>query len=156
MAKKPEWINGNHQKLTTLSKSFNAQVGCIAKANCVDNVFTGLAVRSWWDAGVGLVDYPDNLREPGHLFQFDMSNWSGVPANVHNAIKEFCMDKEKCPHGVLFYEFRHWRDGKKILHGYVATTTWDDGCKLLKYWNYGSRYEVSESVLQECIIYITD
>jgi hypothetical protein len=156
MAKKPEWVNGNHQRLNTLSKTFNRQVGCIAKANCIDNVFTGLAVRSWWDKGKGLVDYPENKRESGYLFQFDMQNWTNLPQSVYKVVKELCMDKKDYPNGILFYEFHHWNGDSKILHGYVVTTLWDEGCKLIRYWNWGKKWEVSESVLLECIQYITD
>lgn len=149
--KKHEWDSPDKMRMESGHAVFDRQTNIISTGNIIANTQFGWHIRSWWDEGEGLVDYPENKREPGHLFAFDMRQFNGLPTAIYNSVREFAKSSRR---GLWLYEFRHftgpsWRP-RKVVHGYVLTRY---NHRLIRYWITGPTYK-SCLVISECIQYV--
>ena len=124
MIKKAEWINGNHMKIDTPIKTFNDQVGEISTGNIIDSVEYGSYIRCWNDLGRDLYDNQDGKKDraPGVLTKFDLDGFEHLPNHVAQWVIKYAKETDKT---FILYEFHHWSNGRKVVHGYVVTTSGD-------------------------------
>jgi len=54
--------------------------------------------------------------EPGKLQARDLGLFHNLPDRVFSAVKAMAQSQS-----VILYEYRHWRERKKHLHGYIVT-----------------------------------
>jgi len=93
--------NPNKMHIETGCKTFDTQTNYIDCGNVIANTEFGWHVRGWWDEGEGLVNYPENKREPGRLFLFDIKYFDNLPAGIYDHIKQFAMERRDGMHGFL-------------------------------------------------------
>ena len=145
-----EWRTPNHMKFESLHKTFNCQVDCIGTGNVMGYVQLSAYVRPR-----NKMENPVGEPVPkGAMQEWDLTHFllSGFPDYVRNYIRKLDYAED---HSVIAYEFRWWRGNKKVVMGYVVTTGYDDGSRLLEKWVDG-RGPKARSVIDEAITYITD
>jgi len=146
--KKVEWVNGNHMKIETGHKTFDRQCDSISTGNVMGDAQFSWFIRSWWDEGEGLMDYPENKREPGRLFQFDIKAFEQLPLPVYRKMEAVAKEKGSKSH--ILYEFRHFNAHEKHVHGYVIT---DEDYNHVYHFVVGGLNK-GYSVIYECMKYV--
>jgi hypothetical protein len=146
--------DGNLMIIDTGWKEFDNKCDLLCVGNVSSNAMFGWYIRNWWNEGEGCSDYPENKREPGRLFHFDMKPFGNIPLRVSRKTEEMC--KESGGKSVILYEFRHRnRYNKKIIHGYCLT---DYDYNLVEWWSsspvWTPNTNKSFRVMQECIKYV--
>lgn len=118
-------------KIATGHKTFDLQAlrGGIFKGNVISNVQRGNYIRPQSETKNGWVSF-----EPGQLNKYDLDLFENLPSRVRSKVQELT----KTESGIL-YEIRHWRKGKKILHGYIFTKTHSENYELVCDWWLSNR-----------------
>lgn len=144
MRKKCEWVHPNKMKIETGHGKFDRQTKIISEGNAIHDTQLSSYVRPWNET-----KYPvgDEHAEPGHFQKFDLKPFKNLPQDVLDVVREHAVDES-----VILYEFRHWNDGQKVVHGYVVT----DAQHNLIWWVVTGPTYKSYNVVQECIKYVAD
>lgn len=145
--KDSQWLTPNRMKFDSQHKTFNRQVNCISHGNVFAATQTSSYVRAF-----NTLECNGRINAPGHLQEWDLTQ--GALKNFDDLVKSWIRanvrDKD-----VVAYQFYHYRGKRKIVHGYVITSGYNDGHKLIRtfYWR---NTEKSRSVIDEAIKYITN
>jgi hypothetical protein len=143
--------DGNHMIIETDLKVFNDQCDGICVGNVFGDAQMSSYIRSWWDEGEGLIDYPENKRPPGQLFEYDMKHFEEMRHSYMRILKKIEeYSKVKPTRSMILYMFKHIRNRRRIIHGYVLT---DNKYELINRWITGPTYK-SYSVITECMKYV--
>lgn len=141
--KQAQWRDPNHMLVETGNKTFDRQVDAISTGNVLGHVQLSGFIRPRTRTENGLNTY----FEPGRLRNFDLNGFASLPHRVREYVKSITESE-----AVILYEFRHWRSGRKIVHGYVITDPQDH---LITKFVTGNRYK-SALVIDECALYVSD
>ena len=145
--KKAIYNRQGNQVVETGHKTFDRQTNAISHGNIIANTMYGSYIRSYTETECNGFDFP-----VGHLFNVDMKPFIERMGLRNQRIIEYIKkETEARQKSVILYCFFHWRNGERIVHGYILTD-WD--------YNhiqtfYGERYSSkSISVLDECKQYV--
>ena len=144
--KKIEWINGNKMKFSSLHKTFNKQADCISTGNVIGDVQLSSFIRPYTKT-----ECNGFTNEKGHLQDFDLQMFIeyNVPRYIIEEVRTFTKKVS-----AIFYVFKHYNRGQRIIDGCVLTTPDYKRYKLIKKW-YCQHNAKSMSALDETIKYIT-
>ena len=141
--KKAEWINHNRMKIETGHKTYDRQANCIGLGNRIANTQLSFHIRPYSKTECNGTQFP-----LGHLRNYDFNWWVRPP--LPEFIREYVKSVTETV-GVYFYQFHHWQNGKRIIHGYIVTRE-DD--RLLKKFVTGPTYK-STLVIDEMAEYVS-
>jgi len=141
--KKIEWIHGNKMLFESEHKSFNNFITYVSTGNVYGDGQTSLYIRPYNE-----IECNGFINEKGHLRQYDLNNWNGLPYHITDYIEKVTKDNS-----VILYKFWYNKNSKQIVLGYVLTRPMKNGYKLLNYWNLTGTQK-TESALIECLKYI--
>lgn len=113
MKKKLLWgKSGNKCIVDTGCKTFDRYIDCISTGNV-----WGRGQFSSYIRPRSETECNGFTNAPGHLQNFDLKPFEerGMPHQVREYI-------EGCKEQVILYNFYHYRDGKRINHGFIVTT----------------------------------
>lgn len=148
--KEKAWVNPNRMLMESGHKTFDRQTNCISTGNMIANTQLSSYVRPY-----SKVECNGRIFPLGHLRKHDLGWWSGplLPSRVRAYIESVTKDE-----AVIVYQFHHflsggyWGKDRRIVHGYVVTTT---DYELLKKFVTGPTYK-SSLVIDEATKYITN
>ena len=144
MKKKREWLTPNKMKISTGHGRFDQQTKVISVGNVINDTQLGMFIRPF-----NLTKSPAGGEvKPGELRDYDLRFFEGLPRVMLVAVEGYTLDEP-----VILYEFRHWNGEKKVVHGYVITTS--DGSRTLFHFVTGPTYK-SKRVIKECVKYVAD
>ena len=139
--KKKEWVNNNKMLFESGHRTFDRQTNCIGTGNMIANTQVSFFIRPRIQTECNGQAFP-----VGDLRAFDMKKWH-LPWIVRDMVLGLTERRK-----IILYQFHHWNDDKRIVHGYVATTP---GHRLLRTFIIGPTYK-SGLVIAEATKYITD
>lgn len=137
--KRPEFRTPNRVAINTGHKTFDQQCDCLTTGNVVSNTQYSSYVRAVSNTECNGCNF-----KPGHLRAFDLKLFAKLPSHVRYWYEEHPNIE------TILYEFRHFRKGKKIVHGYVITDTQHN--LLLKAFSHNSQKSIQ--VVNTCTPYI--
>ena len=142
--KKAEWVTPNRMLFESGHKTFDRKADLISTGNVWGSVQTSGYVRAYSETECnGLTS------APGHLRDFDLKGFMGMPSHVRRYVLSVSQDKS-----VIVYKFFHCVGNRKTVHGWVVTST-NPEYRLLNSFVTGPTWK-SESVISEAIKYITE
>lgn len=119
-----------------------AKSDCITSGNVWGSVQFSSFVR-----GRNVLECNGFKYAPGDLQKFDLANFPRLPIAVLNATKRVSDE-----HGqAILYEYRHWEDKHKVVHGYIITEGSHD---LVHAFSTSKRN--SRNLIKKMIPYITN
>lgn len=140
--KQKVWVHPNKMLMESGHGEFDRQTEVISTGNVFASTQLSLFIRAKTDT-----KNPIGKSVPeGYLRKYDVDKFV-LPTQVREAVFEETEDKN-----VILYEFRHWTNERKIVHGYVMTDVHHE----LLWWQVTGPTYKSEYVIQECIKYIAD
>lgn len=140
--KKVEWENPNKMKFDSSFKVFNKQTDLITTGNVYSNTQTSAYIRPYNE----VINPVGEKREKGFLQDWDLNNFTNLPYNVREDIKNKAKEKS-----VILYEFKHYNKDRKVVDGYVLT---DNHYKHLKTYYTNPNFK-SQDAVNEASKYIS-
>jgi hypothetical protein len=137
--------DGMKQIINTGHKEFDRQFVCASTGNVIGGGQYSNYIRPYTET-----ECNGFINPPGHLQEFDLKHFDNLYYDIREYVKKYTHDKS-----AILYEFYHWNGERRIVHGFVLTTGYDDGYKLINYWTVGPTYK-SYMVLEGVIPYITN
>jgi len=112
--KKVEWVNPNKMKFESAHKEFNRQTALISTGNVLGSTQLSFFIRPF--------NTPKNpVGEKvarGAMQNYDLNQFTHLPYHIRDFVKNQSVNEN-----VILYEFRHFKNGRKIVDGYVVTTS---------------------------------
>jgi hypothetical protein len=144
--KKKEW---DHEKdkmiVQTGHATFDRQTNVISTGNIIANTMIGWHCRPYNETECNGWQF-----KPGHLREFDLKKWK--ERGIYHPVLAFVRNATQADKSIWIYEFFHYNDDTRIVHGYVITSY---NHKILRKFITGPTYR-STGVIYECAKYVGD
>jgi len=139
------WSNPNRMLVNTGHRTFDRQTNVISTGNIIADTQAAFYVRGELE----VTCWGDTVYKPGHLRDYDLGAFRGIPGYIRAHILKHTNGTEKSVWVSMFF---HHRGEQRIVHGYVITTP---DHKLLGKFVTGPTYK-SELVIEGVLPYVTE
>jgi len=107
--KKLEWIHPNKARIETGHKAFDRYCVCLGTGNQWGPGQFSNCIRPRSETKCNGMDFP-----PGYLNKSDLDVYPDLPRWLRKRIEDLDIP-------TILYQFFHFRNGKKTIHGYLVT-----------------------------------
>jgi hypothetical protein len=142
------WRNDDQMVFESGHKTFDAQTNLIGTGNIIANTLYGRHIRPFTETECNGFTRPE-----GHLQDFDLGWFTNIPLPVRRYIEDHLFDESGWLYSLHHYTGSgFWKPAKKIVHGWVLTTS---DYKLRALFYTGPTYK-SDLVVDEAALYLGD
>jgi hypothetical protein len=144
--KKAIWRkDGMKQIINTGHKEFDRQFVCASTGNVIGGGQYSNYIRPYTET-----ECNGYTNAPGYLQNYDLKYFDHLPYHIKEYVKKYTHDKM-----AILYQFHHFNGDRCVVHGFILTTGYNDGYKLINSWVVGPTYK-SYMVIEGIMPYITN